>query len=509
MNSHSASVTSGTSWNVATPDGEDVGTIKALDPIEAAAPASVIPLVVDLDGTLIRSDLLMESAFAKLGRDPSALLGLARALAGGKAELKAFCAQDYKLDPSCLPYDPAVLALIQTAKSEGRPVYLVSGSNEDLVGPVADHLGLFDGWSGSTRSENLTAKRKAKRLIERFGERGFDYVGNDRDDLAVWKHARACYGIRMPASVANRLAAVAADPVKLASDSPQFSQWVKLLRVHQYAKNVLVFVPIITAHLFSYDALFAGLLAFIAFSLCASSVYIVNDLVDLQSDRRHPTKRLRPLASGALPQKTAVLLAAALLAAAAAIAFLISWPFAVTLGGYFLLTTAYTFALKRKMLVDVVTLSLLYIVRVVAGAVAVSIFISEWLLAFSMFIFTALALIKRYVELTHRLDRGLNDSFNRNYRIGDIDVIAALIAAAGFNAVTVFSLYIASDSVKELYSHPQALWLVCPLLMYWIGRALLMAHRRHMDDDPIVFALKDRPSLIVLGLVCLIVLAAM
>jgi 4-hydroxybenzoate polyprenyltransferase len=246
----------------------------------------------------------------------------------------------------------------------------------------------------------------------------------------------------------------------------------------------------------------------VAFSLCASAVYIVNDLVDVQADRRHPKKRARPLASGVLPTWPAAALSLVLLATAAGIGVSISVPFAGALACYFALTTAYTFVLKRKMLVDVVVLSLLYNTRVIAGGIAISVPVSEWLLAFPMFIFTTLALLKRYVELTRRLDAGLADPGNRNYQIGDIGVVAALAAAAGFNAVTVFALYISSDSARQLYAHPQVLWLICPLLMYWIGRAILMAHRRHMDDDPIIFAIKDRPSLIILGLVGILVLIA-
>ncbi len=482
---------------------------KTVNSVHANGVTSDVPLVVDLDGTLIHSDLLFESTFVKLGRKPFEMSVFLHAFAGGKAALKSFFAADFDLDPALLSYDSAVLALIQTAKSAGRPIYLASGSNERLVRLVADHLRLFDGWLASTNFENLTGKSKAERLVDTFGERGFDYVGNDPADLDVWAHANVCYGVRLSASVRGRLATITADYVQLETDKPDFRQWIKLLRVHQYAKNLLVFIPALTAHKFSYDALLIGFLAFAAFSLCASSVYIINDLVDLQADRKHPTKRLRPLANGSLPQRSAILFAAALFAAAAATAYWVSLPFEGVILSYFLLTAAYTFSLKRKMIVDVVTLSLLYCARVGGGAVAELVPISEWLLAFSMFMFTTLAMIKRHVELARCLDRGLPDPFNRNYKVGDIDVIAAMAAAAGFNAITVFTFYISSDAVEQLYRRPLILWAICPLLMYWIGRVILMAHRRLVDDDPILFALRDRPSWMTLGLVGLLLLVAM
>jgi 4-hydroxybenzoate polyprenyltransferase len=250
------------------------------------------------------------------------------------------------------------------------------------------------------------------------------------------------------------------------------------------------------------------MLAAIAFSLCASSVYILNDLVDLQADRTHPTKRQRPLANGTIPLLNGVLAIPVLLIASLLVAASVSLPFLGVLLGYFALTTAYSFVLKHKMLVDAVALAMLYTIRVVGGAVAIDVVVSEWLLAFSMSIFMSLALIKRYIELSIRLAANMPDPLDRNYKIGDLTIIAALAAAAGFNAVTVFALYISTYSVRELYSRPGLLWLACPVLMYWIGRSLMMAHRGLMDDDPIVFALKDRISFLTIAVIGVLVLAA-
>ena len=284
--------------------------------------------------------------------------------------------------------------------------------------------------------------------------------------------------------------------------------WIKLLRVHQWTKNTLVFVPLVTAQRFDLIAFGEAIGAFLAFSLAASAVYILNDLVDLDADRKHPSKKRRPLAAGTVAITRAMVLIPALLVVGLTGALAIAPALAVVLLAYVSLTTAYTFVLKRKMLVDVLTLASLYTIRVLGGAMAISVRMSEWLLGFSMFIFTALALIKRYIELADRIDKDLSDPTNRNYRKSDLDIVAALAAAAGFNAVTVFALYISSDAVRPLYRHSEALWLICPILMYWLGRALLMAHRRLMDDDPIIFALRDWNSYVALGLIGIILIGA-
>jgi len=466
------------------------------------------PLVVDLDGTLVASDLLIETAFSELGRRPQALLGLCAALSRGKAALKHRLAEPADFDPSTLPYDPEVLAIIRRAHEDGRPVYLASASHRRLVEKVADHLGLFAGWFASNETTNLAGVAKAQQLVERFGERGFDYIGNDAADLPVWDKAAKAIAIRAPAGVLRRLAQGKPEVECLPCSRPTWRTWAKMLRVHQWAKNALVFAPLLTAHLLTVEAFIQAVTAFVAFSLCASSIYILNDLVDLQDDRAHRTKCNRPLASGAIPLLHGVIAIPLLFLSALAIGAAVSLPFLGVLLGYFALTTAYSFALKRLMLLDVLTLAGLYSVRVLGGAVATGVVVSEWLLAFCMMIFMSLALIKRYVELAARRDANLPDPTSRDYRKGDLDVVAALAAAAGFNAVTIFTLYISSATVNELYTRPAILWLVVPLLMYWIARALMLACRRQMDDDPVVFALKDRMSLATIGCAAILFVAA-
>ncbi len=466
------------------------------------------PLVVDLDETLVRTDLLVESSFAYLAGDPLRIVAAGRALSQGRAQLKAEIARRTPLDVASLPYDPEVLKLIGEARGAGRPVYLASASDERYVGAIADHLGLFDGWFASNGVRNLSARAKAELLVERFGSRGFDYVGNGRADLPVWAAAGGAVAVGADARVVAELKAIDPGARIIPEQRGGYKVWLRLLRVHQWVKNGLVFVPVLAAHLFNVKAFAAACVAAVAFSMVASAIYIVNDLVDLESDRNHRSKKNRPLAAGTAPIWQALMVAMALPVGAFALALLLPPAFAVVLAAYLATTTAYSFWLKRKMMADIVALASLYTLRVIGGAVAVSTVPSEWILAFSMLIFTSLALLKRYVELGARLDGAMPDPTNRNYKKGDLPVIGALSAAAGFNAVTVFALYISSPTVNRMYTHPQALWLVCPILLYWIGRAIILAERRLIHDDPILFALKDRVSQLAFLALVVVIIAA-
>jgi 4-hydroxybenzoate polyprenyltransferase/phosphoserine phosphatase len=466
------------------------------------------PLVVDLDGTLISSDILVESTFAHIGHNPMRTLKLLSVLSRGKAAFKALVAATTEIDVARLPYNKEVLDIIKQARVSGRRVYLASASNERYVAEVALHLGLFDGWFASSANENLSSSAKANCLVEKFGERGFDYVGNDAADIAVWTKARHRIAVHPTDVVKRRLQRLDQRATILRRNDSSLQEWVRLLRIHQWAKNVLVFVPLLTAHRLDLISFGEAVAAFLGFSLAASGVYLINDLVDIDADRRHNTKRQRPLAAGTVKVFDAMIFAPMLMAVAALGGFLISTWFGIVLLSYLALTSVYTFFLKRKMIVDVVALAMLYTLRVVGGNAAIAVSPSEWLLAFSMFIFMALALIKRYTDLASRLDSASPDPMNRDYRKIDLHIVAAIAAASGFNAVTVFTLYISSDTVRQLYSHPPFLWLICPILMYWIGRILMLAHRRSLHDDPVLFAIKDRASLASAGLIGLILLAA-
>jgi 4-hydroxybenzoate polyprenyltransferase len=481
-------------------------------PVHAAGdrqpPPSDMPLVVDLDGSLVRTDMLYESFFASVKGGFAHHWSALDALRRGKASLKAYLAGSGMTDYGLLPYNSGVLDLVRDAKSKGRRVYLATASDRRHAEGIAAHFGMFDGVFSSDGVVNLSGNAKARLLIDTFGDRGFDYVGNNKVDVAIWSHARTAYIVSNSAGLIRKVETIGVPVERVETPTAGLRVWLKALRVHQYAKNALIFVPLLTSHAYSLHSALSALLAFVAFSLCASSVYLLNDLIDLDADRQHPTKQRRPFACGAIPIAHGVIAIPVLLAVAYVCALLTSLLFTSVLTGYFALTVAYSFTLKRRLMVDIVVLAALYTTRVIAGAAAILVVPSEWLLAFSMFVFTCLALVKRYVELALRIDRELPDPSNRNYRLIDLPMVGALAAASGFNAVTILALYISSPAVGGLYRHPELLWLLCPILMYWLSRMVILAHRRVVDDDPIVFALSDRNSRVCGAFMIAIVLLA-
>ena len=470
--------------------------------------SSTHALVVDLDGTLVRTDLLYESYFASITQGFVHHRTVASSLLSGKASLKAYLAKAGAVDYATLPYDPNVLELIRTAKAEGRRVYLATASDRHHADGIAQSLELFDGVFASDGKTNLSGGVKARTLVDAFGDGNFDYIADHEVDLPIWAHARNVYVLSNSHSLIRKANELGKPVHAIEKPRSSFRTWRKALRVHQYSKNALVFVPLVTAHAYTPHSFLSALLAFISFSLCASSVYLLNDLVDLNDDRKHPTKRKRPFAAGNIPISQGMFAIPLLLVCAFVCASAVSLLLAAVLSAYFLLTLTYSLSLKRKLIVDVIALATLYTVRVIAGAVAISVTPSEWLLAFSMLIFTCLALVKRYVELAMRIDKELPDPSNRNYRLMDLPIVGALAAASGFNAVTIFALYVSSPAVVGLYHRPQLLWLVCPVLLYWVSRIVVLAHRRVIDDDPIVFALRDRNSLLAGASMIAIILAA-
>ncbi|MEM7490182.1 MAG: UbiA family prenyltransferase [Pseudomonadota bacterium] len=463
------------------------------DPVDAAE-GTDIPLVVDLDGTLLRSDLLIETAFRRAGRDPGAIWGMIRALRRRKACLKRFLSDGADCSPETLPYDADILSIIKRARLAGRKVYLASGSHDAFVGAIARHLDIFDGHFATSGTTNLTGVAKADLLVRTFGRGRFDYIGNDRADLPVWDAARQAIAIRAPRRVAAQLRRAKPEAQFVAHERTTVKDWVRQLRVHQYAKNALVFVPMLAAHAITPANVAIALLVAVAFCMAASACYILNDLIDLQEDRLHRSKRDRPLARGDIPIQHAILAVPVLLIGAAIISISVSWAFAAVLAAYFALTVAYSLYLKRILLIDVLTLAGLYTIRVLGGAVALSIPLSSWLVVFSLSLFVSLALMKRFVELAALIDAGKPSPANRDYEKIDLGMLAALSAAAGFNAVTVLALYVSSGSVGLLYSRPELLLLACPVMTFWIGRALILAQRREMQDDPVLFAIKDPQS---------------
>jgi 4-hydroxybenzoate polyprenyltransferase/phosphoserine phosphatase len=456
------------------------------------------PLVVDLDGTLIRTDMLVESASQFLIQNPFQFFKPLLWLLRGKTVLKTELAERVALDPSALPYNADLLDWLRAEKQSGRRVVLATASHRVLAEQVAQHLHLFDEVLATEGNTNLKSTAKAQALIERFGEGGFDYVGNDWPDVQVWAKAHTAHAVDAPASLLSRAQSQGNVGQVFNSGMPsKLVAMLKAMRLHQWMKNLLVFVPLMAAHQYadaSRDVL--ALMAFVIFSLTASSVYLLNDLVDVQDDRHHARKRHRPFASGALSlimgwaAWPALLLAAVVLSA-----WLMPVLFSVSLGVYFVLTVAYSLQLKQLAVVDVLTLAALYTLRIIAGAAAIDVAVSFWLLLFSMFIFLSLALIKRYSELKVARDAGKTGALRgRGYEPDDLELVSSLGGSSGFIAVLVLALYIQDGQAAYLYATPQLIWLACPVMLFWISRAWLIAHRGRMHDDPIVFALKDKVS---------------
>lgn len=455
-----------------------------------------VPLCVDLDGTLIRSDLLIESFFAMLKRNPLFLFLVPFWLLRGKAALKAEIANRCHLDVAVLPYHPEFLAWLREQHAAGRRLYLCTASHYSLAEAVADYLGVFDAVLASDGVVNLAGSHKRERLCAEFGEHGFDYAGNAGVDLQVWSHARNAIVVSAPAGLADEAAALASVEREFSSPRATWATYAKALRLHQWMKNILIFVPLLASHQFSEpQKVTAALGAFVAFGLCASSVYLLNDLLDLSADRRHHSKCRRPFASGMLPMLHGVLLIPALLGSSLLCALLLPWGFLGVLLVYCTLTLGYSLVLKRIVMLDVIVLAGLYTVRMLAGSAAISTVNSFWLLAFAMFLFLSLALVKRYAELREMLKRGHGSAGGRGYIVGDLAVLQSLGAAAGYLSVLVLALYINSGDSHLLYQHPQLIWLLCPLLLYWISRVWLKTERGQMHDDPVIFALRDRVSL--------------
>lgn len=456
------------------------------------------PLVVDLDGTLIRTDMLVESASQFLIQHPLQFFKPLLWLLRGKTVLKTELAQRVQLDASALPYNTDVLDWLRAEKQAGRRLVLATASHRLLAEQVAQHLQLFDEVLATEGETNLKSSAKAQALVSRFGEGGFDYVGNDWPDLQVWAKAHTAHVVDAPASLLSR--AQAQGPVGQVFDSAMPSKlmaMLKAMRLHQWMKNMLVFVPLMAAHQYAdvqRDVL--ALMAFVIFSLTASSVYLLNDMVDVQDDRHHKRKRHRPFASGALSLIMGWVAWPALLIVAAALSVLfMPMLFTASLAVYFVLTLAYSLLLKQLAVVDVLTLAGLYTLRLIAGAAAVGVAASFWLLLFSMFIFLSLALIKRYSELKSARDAGQTGVLRgRGYEPDDLELVSSLGGSSGFIAVLVLALYIQDGQAAQFYAMPQLIWLACPVMLFWISRAWLIAHRGRMHDDPIVFALKDKVS---------------
>lgn len=461
-------------------------------------PAPDLPLVVDLDGTLVKTDLLVETASLFAAQHPLHALSLFGWLLRGRAVLKAELAAAVELDAATLPYNEPLVEWLRSERARGREIVLATASHRLLADRVAQHLGLFDAVLATEGGNNLKAGRKREVLVARYGERGFDYVGNDRADLAVWPAARQAHVVSdSPALVARARAVATVGQVLPSGRPPALRALARAMRPHQWLKNLLIFVPLLASQAFGDpERLLQALLAFIVFGLAASGVYVLNDLIDVVDDRHHPRKRRRPFAAGDASLLHGWLLAPLLVIAAFVLAATTLPPaFAGCVALYLVMTLAYSLRLKQVALLDVMVLAGLYTLRIIAGTAALRLPLSFWLLSFSVFIFCSLAFVKRFSELSDARRSGREGTLRgRGYAAGDLEIVSAFGSAAGYIAVLVLALYIQDGQSAALYPSPKLIWPACPLLLFWISRAWLIAHRGGMHDDPIVFALKDRVS---------------
>lgn len=455
------------------------------------------PLVIDLDGTLILTDMLHESSLKFLRDNPLEFIKLPFWLIQGKARLKRELAQRVQFDPSLLPYNEELVEWLRQEKSRGRKLILCTASDQYYALKIAQHLDLFQDVIATNNERNLAGKNKEEELVLRFGKSGFDYAGNSSTDLPVWGSANAAIIVNASSKLKTNVS-IQSRVVKIIDGPIQGAKvWLKALRVHQWLKNILLFMPMVAAHKIGILATWQSLfLAFFSFSLCASSVYLMNDLLDLESDRTHPRKKKRPFASGVLSVWKGVVAAPFLLCFSFLFARQVGLEFLIWLVVYFLITCIYSIGLKRVIMLDCLTLAVLYTLRVIAGTAAIDMQLTFWILAFSVFLFLSLAFIKRYAELEVQLHAGKDKIHGRGYLTTDITLIQSMGIGSGYLSVLVLALYLNSDAVLKLYQTPEMVWGSVIVLLYWISHMWMQAHRGEMHDDPLVFAVKDKASVI-------------
>jgi len=454
-----------------------------------------IPLCVDLDGSLILTDTLYESVAQLIKKNWLMAFYIPYWFYKGKAYLKHKLSEHCELAVERLPIQKSFRDWLVNEKQKGRQLLLVTGTHEKYAHAFAAVTNLFDDVIATTPTENCTSKTKAKRLVDQFGERGYDYAGNHLVDEHVWRYCRNAIVVNGSPRVLK--AAQRHAHVEKVFNSPHkvnFRTIRKALRAHQWMKNLLIFVPLLTAHQFhSSDAITASIIAFFIMSICASATYFINDLLDLEADRAHHSKCFRPFASGAIPIVYGAIAAGLMLGLAFVSSFiLMPFDFTFILFSYLVLTLTYSLSFKRMQSLDVVSLAMLYTIRVLAGAAAIGITVSFWLLAFSLFLFLSLGLVKRVSELQKLVELNKLSAEGRGYQTADLSVLQSLGSASGYLSILVIALYLHSDEVSVLYSQPKILWIICPILTVWVTRIWILTARGFVDEDPVEYAIRDR-----------------
>jgi 4-hydroxybenzoate polyprenyltransferase len=463
-----------------------------------------IPLYSDVDGTLINTDLLIEGIFVMLKRQPWKLFVLPLWLLKGKAFLKGRVADHVVIEPTMLPYNTEFVEFLRSESKKGREIHLASASEERFVSAIADHLGFINGVVATGHNQNLKGKDKAEAIISHCGDGGFAYAGNNRDDFLVWREAKEGVLVNTSARVEKSAGNLTSVTRVFRVPKAGLNTYLKAVRLHQWLKNVLVFVPLVAAHRWkNWEAVAAAATMFFAFGFMASGTYVINDLLDLPLDRRHPSKRRRPIAAGQLSLVTATIIALMLMLLGAILSSLISGGSALVIVTYFVFTIAYSLSLKRFLIIDALTLAGLYTLRIIGGLVAIVVTPSVWILAFSGFLFFSLGLLKRCAELDRMARLNQVAAIGRGYQVGDDPTLKTMGIASGYSAVLVSALYIDSTMAAAHYQTPEVLWFICPLLLYWVSRMWIKTARGEMHDDPLVFSAKDRISWIVFATIAL------
>ena len=470
-------------------------------------PAAGWPLVVDLDGTLTPTDTLLESLIQLVKQSPFNLLRLPFWLLKGRAAFKDAVCSRTTFSAARLPYREAFLAYLQNEKSKGRRIILATAAHQSIAQRVYDHLGLFDDVLASDTGRNLKGNAKLEAIQHKVGTE-FSYAGDSRADIPIWNAAQAAILVGASAGLSKSVRERNTIEQEFPKESIRLSTWARALRVHQWLKNLLLFVPLLTAFSFMDIGKLATIaLAFLSFSFAASATYLVNDLWDLESDRAHPRKKGRPFASARIPILAGLAVAWGLLVLAFMLALLVSQAFSLMLLLYVVLTSTYSWMFKEYVLIDVIMLSLLYTLRILAGSVAIAVVTSAWLLAFSVFMFLSLALVKRCSELISLEQNGKAAVRGRDYRVTDLAVLWPLGVSSAMSAVVVFGLFINAPDTQSRYATPSLLWLVAIGLIYWLARLWIKTSRGEMHDDPVIYAIKDRGSrstVIVMGITMIV-----
>ncbi len=448
------------------------------------------PLCVDLDGTLLHGDMLWEGIVSLFRTDPLALLLIPFWLMRGMARVKEEVAKRGHVDVAGLPYRGEILSFLASERQRGRIVVLATAAEIGLARKVAEHLGVFDGVYATEEGRNLRGQAKADRLCTEFGEGGYDYIGDSPADMPVWKSSRAALVVGSQGLV-RKARTVAKVETVFDSRPASLQTWLSALRVHHWVKNALLFLPLLLAHRLDWESFRTTATGFLLFGFCASSIYIVNDLLDLHSDRAHPWKSKRPFASGETSIPDGLLISGLLAVSTIAMGFLVNVQFGLVLILYILTTLWYSVHLKRVVLLDVFVLSGFYVIRIWAGALVASVPLSDWFLTFSLFFFLSLATAKRYSELLHAGTLVGSGKSGRSYVEADRAMLMPLGIGSSFAAVIILALYQHSPELRPLYPRPQALLLICPIILYWLSRVWLKAGRGELDDDPLTLSIHD------------------